>query len=255
MGSTNEDRQRRLVMIVEERNRASVNQLSAELGVSKETVRRDLAWLDRKGLIQKTHGGAASAHSAAETSFLKRSERQLREKQVIARLVNDLLSPGETLMMNAGTTVYAVANAISARNDLTVVTNSLDVGSRLLHARGGNSIVVLGGSLGQDSQTFGEMTLAEIRGFRVDHAILTVGAIDGESIYVDFSPEIASVVRAMMGQAKLTTIVADSSKFGKTALVEVCKLSAVHRVVTDTMPDSAISTAFRRENVELICPT
>lgn len=252
--SATEQRQHRILAIVEELQRVGVNDLADKLGVSKETIRRDLAALDWRGLLQKTHGGAAYVHSAAEAAFRQRSQQQMKEKQTIARLVNALLQSGESVMMNAGTTAYAIANAISGRDDLTVITNSLDIGSRLLHGHGGNSIVVLGGNLGQDSQTFGEMTIEEIRRFRVDHAILTIRAMNTESIFIDFSVDIASVARAMIRQASNVTIAADTTKLGRTALVEVCKISEIGRLVTDSEPPGAVLKALNGAGVEVVFP-
>lgn len=252
--SLTEQRWDRILSVAAERQKVTVNDLALELDVSRETIRRDLSQLDERGLLQKVHGGAVHVHSASEGAFRKRQGQNAKEKNTIAQLVNELLKPGESVMMNAGTTVYAVANAIASRDDLTVITNSLDIASRLLHGHGGNSVVLLGGNLGRDSQTYGEMTMEEIRRFRVDHAVLTIGAMDTTSIFFDFSIEIASVARAMMQQARQITIVADNQKLGRTALVELCKIKDLSRVVTDAPPSAEMSRAFTEAKVDVIFP-
>ena len=247
------ERQQQILTIVEQRERVSVEQLAATLGSSRETVRRDLARLSEDGLLRKVHGGAMRLQTAQESPFDRRLGFRRAEKTRIARSAARLLSPGDSVLVDAGSTTVHFAQALGQIGGVTVITNSPLVASALWQGPKRTDVYLLGGSFnGEVNETSGPITLEQIGTLSTDHAILTIGAIDGAGRFMDFNADEAYVARAMIERARSTTILSDSSKLGKTALFEVCDASRVTRLITDAPPPAAIRNALAAEGVEIL---
>ena len=248
-----EQRRHRILGLLAEQNQVFVNDLAGALGVSKETVRRDLFRLEDRGLLRKVHGGAVRAQTATKAGFDQRLTEQAHEKRIIAEHAASLFEKGDSLMLFSGTTTMALATALARRDGLTVVTNSVDVATKLWRGPGRNQIFLLGGEYhGDDFETIGPLTVEQIASYHVDHAVLTVGGIDVERGLTNYEVETASLARATMRQATSTTVLADSHKMGRAALAKVCDLARVDRIVTDREPPAEIRRAIEVASVELI---
>jgi DeoR family transcriptional regulator, glycerol-3-phosphate regulon repressor len=248
-----EPRRNRILMILGQRQRAPVDELASELGVSRETVRRDLARLEEAGLLRKVHGGAVALLLASEANLVSRSVQLRLEKQWIAERAATLFQPGDSLFVDAGSTTTAFAGALASAKGLTVVTNSIDVALRLGGPRSSHRVHLLGGDVrAADRETVGPETIDQIGRFRPRYAVLTVGAIDLTGEVFDFDPEEASVARAMIGQVQAVIVLADHSKFGRPALLRICHLRQVSRLITDRPPDAPMRRTMKAGNTELI---
>ncbi len=248
-----EQRQHRILYLVAEHSQEFVNDLADGLGVSKETIRRDLFQLEGQGLLRKVHGGAVRAQTAAKANFDTRLSEQAHEKQIIAEQAAALFQQGDSLMLFSGTTTMALANALARRGGLTVVTNSVDVATILWAGPKRNKVFLLGGEYdGDDFETIGLLTVEQIASYHVDHAILTVGGIHAETGLTNYEVETAPLARATIRQATSTTVLADSHKMGRTALAKICGLAMIDRIVTDKEPPAEIRDAIEAANVDLI---
>ncbi len=248
-----EQRQHRILDLVAEHNQVFVNDLADGLGVSKETIRRDLFQLEDKGLLRKVHGGAVRAQTATKAEFETRLTEQAHEKQIIAEQAAALFQQGDSLMLFSGTTTMALANVLAMRDGMTVVTNSVEVAAIIWRGPGRNQVFLLGGEYhGDDFETIGPLTAEQIASYHVDHAVLTVTGIDAKKGLTNFNVETASLARATMRQATSTTVLADSHKMGRTALAKVCDLAMIDRIVTDREPSAEIRGAIEAADVELI---
>jgi DeoR/GlpR family transcriptional regulator of sugar metabolism len=248
-----EQRRHRILSVMHGQEQITVNELARELDVSKETIRRDLRNLEGRGLLRKVHGGAVHQQTANETAFSQRVARQRLEKERIGERAAALFNAGDSLFVDTGTTTAIFASALARRSGLTVITNSFEVARRLWQGLGENRVYLLGGEYrGDASETVGPLTLQQIATFRADHAVLTVGAIDDEGGVFDYNTEEATVAAAMVSQARTTTVLADHTKLGHAALVQVCPLSEIDRVVTDRSPEKALRGALRAAGIELI---
>ncbi|HEY7305546.1 MAG TPA: DeoR/GlpR family DNA-binding transcription regulator [Bryobacteraceae bacterium] len=245
-----------IIDLVRERERVTVDFLARQLRASCETIRRDLTDLAARGLIRKFHGGAtlpdvSGAGLKTEGSFQSRMQDHLREKRTIGRRAASLFSPGDTLLIDTGTTTVIFAEELTRLSRLTVITNSLAIAQ--IMARGeGNRAFLLGGEYSDDaSENLGTLAVEQVSRFHATHAVLTVGAIEADGIF-DYNLNEAEIARAMIAQSRHVTVLADSSKFGRSALFQVCTLAAIDRLVVNEAPDGAMVEALRAAEVEVI---
>jgi DeoR family glycerol-3-phosphate regulon repressor len=245
-----------IVDLVRERERVTVDFLARQLTTSCETIRRDLTELAARGLVRKFHGGAAlpdlsGAGLKTEGSFQARMQEHLREKRAIGRCASGLFSPGDTLFIDTGTTTVIFAEELARHSRLTVITNSLSIAQTI--ARGeGNRAFLLGGEYSDDaSENLGTLTVEQVSRFHATHAVLTVGAIEPDGVF-DYNLNEAEIARAMVAQSRHVTVLADSGKFGKNALFQVCPLAAIDKVVLNGAPDGAMAEVLRAAEVEMI---
>ena len=248
------DRQTQIVNIVRERNRIAVDELAQLLQISKETIRRDLSELARIGKIQKYHGGASLPMMTGEGPFRDRMSENAAAKALIAAEAVKLITPGETLLVDTGSTTLYFAEKLAEVSNLTIVTNSAEIARVISLAPSQSKTFLLGGEFNADNrQTVGSMAVSQIRSFRAHHAILTIGALDFRTGVMDFCIEEAQVARAMIEQAESVTILADSSKFQRIASFEVCSLDRVTYLVCDKLPPGKIQTALKEAGVKIVC--
>lgn len=247
------ERRERIAALVREATRVSVEELAQLLDTSHETVRRDLALLSERGLVRKVHGGAVHAQTALESSFGDRSATARAEKLAIARRAAQLFEPGDSLLIDSGSTTATFAEALGKVGHFSVITNSVLVAAELWKAPIPSDIYLLGGRFyGEGHETLGPLAIAEIQRLRVDHAVLTIGAVDPAGRFMDYNADETYIARAMLASARQTTILADSSKLGRHALFEVCEAKQIHRLVTDKHPAGPLADALRAARVEVV---
>ncbi|UXH79002.1 DeoR/GlpR family DNA-binding transcription regulator [Roseateles amylovorans] len=244
-----QERHDRILLLLKERRRLTTEMAARELGVSRETVRRDLIELAQTGKLSRVHGGAVPAHVPEEPSYAERTQSRLRQKQAIARLAATLLRPGMSCFIDAGSTTHALAQVLAQAGGLKVITNSVGV-AQALASRRAHELVLLGGEYASDvSATFGEFTVAEIARHRVDVALLSPTAIDaahGATSYV--SAEVA-VAQAMLARARQRVLLADASKLGQCSRMQVCLCVDIDVLVTDAEADPQSLDRLRRSGV------
>jgi DeoR/GlpR family transcriptional regulator of sugar metabolism len=245
-------RQDRIVDILRQRERISVEALAELLSASRETIRRDLNDLADRGEVRKFHGGAMLPEPAGEGDFSSRLSEAPAEKRAIARAAAALFGPGDSLLVDAGTTTLAFAEELSQNSGMTVVTNCLRIAQIIGQGPGGNRIFVIGGEYRRDvGENVGALAVAQIGHFNATHAVLTIGGLVAAGAY-DFQIEEAEIARAMVAQAQHVTIIADGSKLNRTALFQVCRLEEVDRIVVDRAPDEALAGALADAGVEVV---
>lgn len=250
-----ESRRLEVLALVRSGQKMLVEDLAAALGASRETIRRDLAELDRRGLLRKIHGGAVVAEPGIdafgpEGPFAARVALNLPAKRAIARAAARLFHPGDSLFIDTGSTTILFAEELASRPGLTVITNSGTIAT--LAAKAPESRVFqLGGAFRRGGQeSVGELTVQQLGQFRPSHAVLTVAAVSAIS-YMDHDFEEAQVARAMARQAASVTILADASKMGMRGVYELGPLAMAHRLVTDAVP-AALADALHGAGVDVV---
>jgi DeoR family glycerol-3-phosphate regulon repressor len=245
-----------IVDLVRERERVTVDFLARQLTASCETIRRDLTNLAARGLLRKFHGGAAlpdlsGSGLKTEGSFQARMQDHLREKRVVGRRAAALFSAGDTLFIDTGTTTVIFAEELARLSSITVITNSLSIAQTITRGQG-NRAFLLGGEYSDDaSENLGTLAVEQVSRFHATHAVLTVGAIETGGVF-DYNLNEAEIARAMIAQSRHVTVLADSSKFGRNALFQVCALAAIDRLVVNSAPDSMMTETLRAAEVETI---
>jgi DeoR family transcriptional regulator, fructose operon transcriptional repressor len=229
----------------------SVADLSRQLGVSDMTVRRDLRKLEDAGAVRIVHGGVTQPHGILQTAdFVQRAGQNAQAKQRIAEYALRLLEDGETIGMDAGTTVYEFAASIPDDFSGTIITNSIPVIQRMLTVRLAR-VVGIGGEVLPSSQAFvGPMTVAATADLRLRTYFLGAAAVDSRGVYVAADVE-RPTKRALIAIADRVVLLADHKKFLEPAPVLLAPLNELSAVVIDTAPPSAIAEQLRRANVEI----
>ena len=220
-------------------------ELVEALGVSGETIRRDLRELDQRGLISRTYGGAVRAF-AAEPALAERRRLMTAEREAIAAAVSASIEPDEVLMIGGGATTLHVARRIARdHRGLTAITHSLDVVSTL----GANPAITVISAPGQydarERLLVGHDTVAFLRGFGAHRAILGASGVTEDGVS-NAEVNAAAVYAAMIGCAARTTIVADHSKLGLRALKLYGSWSRSVELVSDRAPSPEIADALER---------
>lgn len=249
-------RREEILRMVRASGDCSIMELAGALGVSDETIRRTIRPLIDEGLIEKVHGGIVlTDYKGAEPPFQRRMQEHMAEKTVVADLVARLVSPGDSIIMDTGSTNAFVARALRRHDNLSVVTNCTEI-ARTLAPVGGNRVHISGGELrADDSAVFGPTSIEFVRQFHVRYAILSIGAITLDGDFMDFHLEEAEFSRAVIGQAQQTIVVADHSKFGSRAFVRICDPAQVDVLVCDRHPPQSLAGVLTEAGIEIVTPT
>ena len=251
-----EDRHRQIVEQVRGAGRVLVTELAEHFDVTPETIRRDLTALDRNGALRKVHGGAIPAPALPETGVAEREHVGSDAKQTIARaaLPHLGLRRGSTVLLDAGTTVGALARRLPGGLGLTVITDSV-LTAALLAGRDDVTVRVLGGQVrGITQAAVGPEALAALAATRVDVAVIGTNGLTSEHGLSTPDPDEAAVKRAMIGAARRVVALADATKLGQEHLVSFADLADVDLLVTDSPPPASIAAHLATLGTEVITP-
>ncbi|MBS0560720.1 MAG: DeoR/GlpR transcriptional regulator [Proteobacteria bacterium] len=245
-------RQTEIVNLLRTSGRVSVDELAARFDVSPQTIRRDLNELSEARAITRVHGGAIVASGTENLAYDARKLVAQAHKRLIGQAAARLIPDKSSLFINIGTTTEEVARALAGRTGLMVITNNLNVAAELY--RGGSfEVIVTGGTVRPaDGGIVGATTVAMIRQFRVDTAVIGISAIDEEGSLLDFDLREAQVARAIVENARRVVLVTDSSKFSRSAPVRIATLADIDVLVTDRLPNRAIAELCAAHDVQVI---
>ncbi len=245
-------RRENILSLLATKGAASVSSMAEAFKVSEMTIRRDLDALEGEGRLVRTHGGAMlSRPSVVEFAFQEKSQARLAWKRAIAREAARFISPGMSVSIDTGTTTLEVANALTGRKGLKVLTPSLAVAS-MLYACEGIELVLLGGIARKGSPDLqGEITEANIARFRVHLAVLGADALSPEGLYTT-DASVSRVSRALIAGARRRLVVADSSKLSQLAFVKFADWRDIDILVTDRQAPAAARRWLKRSVKKVI---
>jgi DeoR family transcriptional regulator of aga operon len=244
-------RRSQLLARLNEEGRASVDMLARDLGVTRSTIRRDLARLSADGALVRTYGGAAAR---SPTGGHDTPDPRLAAKRAIGAAAAALVEDGQTIAISSGTTALELARHLVDRR-LTVITNALDVVGVLLD-RPGIELVVLGGVVRPGMHSLlGHLPELALRELRADALFMGIGALSAEhGLMNDAIPEILTD-RALRRASMACVVLADSSKLGAVAAAYVFGIEEVDTLVTDADADPRQVAAFETRGVRVILAT
>lgn len=233
-----ETRLHRIRALLSTQHQLSTERIIKELGVSRETARRDIISLEAQGLARRVHGGLVALESPPEPPLQVRRNAQAREKRAIAAAAVQHLQPGQTLFLDAGTTTTLLAEELRTMSGLTIITNSLQAALALSaaeeHETLNNQVLLLGGMMMAGAQqTRGEMTVGEIYRYRADVALLSPVGIDARNGASSFHPHEAAIAHAMVQQASRTLLLADHSKLGVISRTQYAPVGDIDLLICD----------------------
>ena len=247
------DRQLRIIDLVRTQGKVSVDELTQRFSSSAETIRRDLSQLSADGKLKKIHGGAVALRDYGEGAFAQRMQQNAGAKRLIADKARGLVSAGDSLLIDTGSTTLVAAEALATIDGLTVVTNSTAI-ARVIGATSDSAgIFLLGGAYNEDNrQTFGAIALNQLEGFHGDLAVITVGAVSAEGGFMDYSFDEATIARAMIARCDRVVILADASKFDRVAPFVVASFDQVDFLVCDIPPDGILGERLEQARVKVV---
>lgn len=250
-----EERQQAIAARVITHGRASVAELAQSFDVTTETVRRDLAILDRAGVLRRVHGGAVPARALhlVEPSVEEREATRAAPKDAIARAAAEFIpKTGATILLDAGTTTARLAASLPADRELLVVTNSVPIAARLA-VLGSVSLQVVGGRVrGLTQACVGPEAVHTLAALRVDIAFIGTNGITVRHGASTPDPDEAAVKRAMVECANFVVVVADSSKIGREEFVSFAPIDSLDVLVTDAEISAADRAGLTREGLDVV---
>jgi DeoR family transcriptional regulator, aga operon transcriptional repressor len=248
----NEERQRAILDILRRDGRVLVVDLAKQFHTSQVTIRKDLELLHVKGLIHRTHGGALTAReSALEDPTLREKEKLHRkEKLQIAAAAARMVGEGQVVILDSGTTTTAIARALRSFQNLTIITNAVNIAAEL--SGSALEVILTGGNLRKNSFSL-VGPIAEETLHKLNADILFLG-VDGFDVQYGLStPNLleSRVNRAMIDVSKAVVAVCDSSKFGKRSLSLIAPPSSIKHIITDSGIPKADLSALKKSGVEV----
>ena len=231
-------RQLKLLAVVQTEGSVTVERLSDKLGVTLQTVRRDVQRLTDDGLLTRFHGGVRVPPGSTIENIAHKQRQNLNaeSKSRIARAVAAAVPNDCSLILNIGTTTEAIARALLRHSGLRVITNNLNVAT-ILSANPKSEVIVVGGVVrGLDRGIVGEAAVDFIRQFRVDIGLIGISGIEADGTLRDYDYREVKVSQAIIAHARAVWLAADVSKFNRPAMVEVARLSQIDRLFTDAPP-------------------
>lgn len=232
--------------------RVIVSDLSGRFGVSDETIRRDLIRLEQKGLIVKSYGGAVLNESNSESSFYSRQKKNVAGKKVIADIIKDLVYDGDHIVVDASTTALSIVNALSEKDDLTLITNSIEVMfESMKHANW--DVVSTGGKLYEKYLAFaGPGAMMSFKTMNADKMIFSCKGFDMNRGITDGSAIFALLKNTMLKSVKETILAVDHTKFDQIAFYNICDVADVDVIVTDICPSDEWMAYFKEKGMKCL---
>jgi len=251
-----EARRRQIVGLIEREGEAPVDALAQRFGVSAMTIRRDLQDLAEEGLVLRTHGGAAaSSRVSFEFRFLENIRRHAREKGELARVAASRVEPGQSVLLDSGTTTLAIARLLREVPDVRVMTTSLPIASELFGVPG-LDVYLLGGQIRHDSPDLcGALTDHSLDVLCADLAFIGADAVDLAGNLYNGSAEVGRMLMRMAEAADRAFAVADHTKIGKRDLMRFADLRQWSGLITDDGLDAEHARQLRERGIALLTPS
>lgn len=244
-----------ILKIAREDGRVTVDGLAERLGVTPQTIRRDLSDLASSGRLERIHGGAMLPSGVSNIGYEDRQGINASAKQAIARACAAEIPDNASVFLNIGTSTEAVARELTGHRNLMVLTNNMNV-ANILAANSGCEIILVGGVLRRsDGGLVGDLTTAMIERFKFDIAVIGCSALDCDGDLLDFDFQEVNVSRTIMRQARRTFLVADAHKFQRSAPVRIASLEMVDVFYTDAPPPAPLAARCREWGTDIrVCP-
>jgi DeoR/GlpR family transcriptional regulator of sugar metabolism len=249
---TMNERHKHILDLLGAEGEIKVEKLADRLSVSQVTMRKDLDILETQGLIERIHGSAIfSQRNRFHVAFLEELQTQATAKKLIAQAAVDYIKEGDSIILDAGTTTYWLAQTLAGRfKSLLVITNSLPAAMEL--SKTGYRILLVGGEVLSHSLALnGPVTVNNLESYHVDRAFLATSGISLSHGYSTADSNDADVKEQMIRAAEETYVLADSSKFERNCLVSFADFSDIHLTITDSGISSKVFTEFQKHGIKL----
>lgn len=248
-----QERRAKILDILNQQGQVKVSELSRLFGISSITIRSDLADLEEQGLLFRTHGGAINSYKTyCDMDLKQRLGTNQSAKQLISGAAASMICDHDTIMLNSGTTTLMVFRAIPPQLKINIVTNSITVA---LEA-GGNpnfNVVLLGGFINAKYQfVYGDDAINQLKNYHADKLFLSVDGVSAQTGLTTYYDREAELARQMLLQSDKKIVVADASKIGRTAFVNIAEAECADYLITDAAGADAETLAALRKKIHKI---
>jgi len=227
-------------------------ELANLLNVSEETIRRNIKHLAKEGVVIKVHGGVLLANRNEEPAFGERMEVNRTAKRAMAKCVVGMIEDGASMFIDNSSTTTFIADALRARKNLFVVTNSIKVAERL-SAHNHNRVFFAGGELREtDGGSYDAGAMNFIKGFNPDYAILSAAAVNSDNGFMSTDLSEAEFARVYVENANASIVVADQSKIGRKGPIIFAEVSTIDVFVTDTPPPVLFQNTAKAVGMKIV---
>lgn len=244
-------RQQQILELVKARGYISIDEIAQYFSVTPQTVRRDINQLADAGLLRRYHGGAAIDSSVANTEYSMRVTHNLEAKKRIAASIAADIPDHASIFINIGTTTEAIAHALLNHQGLKIITNNLNV-AKILSIKNDFEVLIASGKVRPDGGVIGQATSDFFKQFKVDYALIGISGIDEEGTLLDFDFQEVAVSQEIIAGARNVYLAADSSKFGRHAMMRLGHISEIHRLYTDQKPNEEYLKQIQQSTLTLI---
>jgi DeoR/GlpR family transcriptional regulator of sugar metabolism len=252
-GANADERMRRVLEMLEEREAVSVTELSRGFSVSEVTIRNDLALLARQGLVARVRGGArALQRGQSEISFDVRLQVEAAAKRAIARAAAAMVADGEAVALDSSTTAFYIALELRDKRELVVVTNGLRLASALADAPG-VSVIVPGGLVRTAAMSVvGDFASSVLRNTRIGHGFFGARGISADLGLMDLNHDEVKIKREMADVCERVVGVFDHTKWVRSALFSFVPTERIDGIVTDEAAPADLVREWRARKVDVV---
>ncbi|MGM7719757.1 DeoR/GlpR family DNA-binding transcription regulator [Metabacillus sp. Hm71] len=247
-----QDRQREIMKQLLEFRTVKISDLSRDLNVTRETIRKDLYEMEEKGLVRKVHGGAILNKANLETKYTNRKSTNEAEKRSIAKKASEFIEDGDTIYIDYGTTAWFFTREILNKKNLTIITNSLPIANEIIDYSD-FEVIIIGGTVRKNEKSlFGPIAYRGIENLYVDKGIFGIGGIDLNAGYTNVHMGESEVSRLMMTHSQKIIVMADYSKFNTITMNKVAAIEDVDILITDVNIDDELLKQLKEMNATVI---
>src|SRR5690625_3473458 len=228
------ERQKEIIKFLKKNHVSTVNDLASHFKVHDATIRRDLTILEKEEVVRRTHGGVMleeqEVHS--EPPFQKREAVRFEEKSRIGNCAAELINDGDNIILDSGTTTFHIAKSIIDKQNLTVITNDINIAATLRFSKS-IKVIVTGGVLFPESYMLNGMITNDVLStLNINKAFIATPAIHHQKGLTHFDEYLISAKRYMIRAAKQIIVVTDHTKIGRVSLHSVSDITQIHDLVT-----------------------
>ena len=245
-------RQNDILSFAEKLGYVSVESLATEFSVTQQTIRRDINYLSDNEFLVRTHGGAYYSSGVKNFAYNSRKNLAIDEKNKIANAVAKIIPNDSSVILNIGTTKERVAELLLSHKGLKVITNNVNIVNIFSHSDDAKVWLAGGKVRKADSAVIGEDPTYFIRQFKVDYAVVGVAAIGNDGLLMDFDRREVIVSRAIFESCRKLILVADDTKFERSAPMVISNISEVDILVTNNLPSPEIIEICNANNIKIV---
>lgn len=247
------ERQKKILEILNAEGSVMVSRLSAELGVTEETVRRDLEKLEAKELLRRTHGGALPIDEGNyEFSLERRKELNVETKQALARKAAQYIATGDTIFLDASTTTFYLAKEIKGMKNVTIITNSIRVINELSGIEG-LKVIAVGGIVSNNQSLVGAMTENYIKdNLFADKTFFSSKGIGSNSIILESNEQECFIKQSMVKNSRVNFYLCDNTKIGKVGYMRITTFNDIDYLITNAEIKGVLKATLDECEVQII---